>query len=140
MNMSRITSCTSQIDICSWTRTNQEQIQGHPAWHGDIDAVQAEALLQGNDSFSYLLRKGEEENAYFISFVKEDLSIKHQRFTLEHDRKGWYFKNGITGTSCHLDKMTYGPTEIVAETSRGLIPQMMHCDDGECKAIKRSKN
>ena len=104
--MSRITLCTSQTDIYSWTRTNQEQIERHPAWHTDIDVQQAEALLQEHDSFSYLLRKDEEENAYFITFVKEDQSIKHQRFTLEYDRKGWYYKNRSeerrVGKECRL--------------------------------------
>jgi hypothetical protein len=136
--MTRIPSYTGQTDICSWTRTNQEQIQGHPAWHGDIDVQQAEALLQEKDSFSYLLRKGEEENAYFITFVKENQSIKYQRFTLEHDRKGWYYKNGTTGFNLH--KKTCGSTETVAETLGELIPQMMHCDDRECKAIEHNKN
>jgi hypothetical protein len=123
--MTRIPSCTSQADICGWTRTNQEQIHAHFAWHGDVDAKQAESVLEGKDSFTYLLRTGEEENAYFITFVKEDLSIKHQRFTLEYDRKGWYYKNGGPP----------GISEIVSETLERLIPQMMHCESGVCKIV-----
>jgi hypothetical protein len=126
--MTRIPSYTGQTDICSWTRTNQEQIQGHPAWHGDIDAMQAEALLQGNDAFVYLLRKGEEENVYFITFVKEDREIKHQRFTLEYDRRGWYYKNG-----CNTPQ---DPVEIVEEILERLIPRMMHCDAEQCSKFQ----
>lgn len=124
--MSRITPYTSQVDICGWIRSNQEQIEGHSAWCKSIDAKEAEVLLQGRDSLTYLLRKGEEEKAYFITFVKEDGSIKHQRFTLEFDRKGWYYKNGGIPNS---------PTEIVDETLEGLIPQMMHCNVKECKIL-----
>lgn len=121
--MSRIISCSSQVDICVWVRTNKDQIEGHRAWKGNVNAEQAEALLEGRDSFTYLLRKGEGENAYLITFVKEDASIKHQGFTLEFDRKGWYYKNGSYCNS---------PTEIVSESLEELIPQMMHCTDKEC--------
>ena len=129
--MSRVSVYPSQIDVCSWIKTNQEQVQSHPAWHGNIDVERAETLLQGNSPFAYLLRKGAEENAYFITFIKEDQSIKHQRFTLEYDHKGWFYKNGATGS---------GVTKIIAPVIEELIPQMMHCDIMECKAVQPSKN
>ncbi|MBI3212096.1 MAG: hypothetical protein HYZ47_05420 [Simkania negevensis] len=116
--MSRIYSCTNQTDSHYWIKTNQELIQKHPAWHEDIDAPQAEALLTGKAPFTYLLRKGDKERAYFITFVKEDYTVYHQSFTLEHDSKGWYYKNGIVT----------GPIETVEE----LIPKIMHCDPKEC--------
>lgn len=129
--MSRITSCTSQVDSCGWIKTNQQQIERHPAWHKSVDAKQAEALLKGNASFTYLLRKGEEERSYFITFVKKDQVIKHQRFTLEHSQepglKGWYYRNGMGYSG--------GPTEISSVDLEDLIPQMMHCALEECKIM-----
>jgi hypothetical protein len=84
-----------------------------------MDIVKAEALLNGRDTFSYVLRRGEEENEYYISFVNGDGGVKHQRFILEYDRKGWWYKNGTE----------HEPTEAVDE----LIPCMMHCSIENCK-------
>lgn len=125
--MSRFTSCASQVSIEDWIRINLEGIQKHPAWQENIDTASAEALLEGSRPFTYLLRKGEKEHVYFITFVKGDLAIKHQRFTLEFDPKGWFYRNGGTGT-----------TEIVAETLENLIPQMMHCSVEECNVVRLS--
>ncbi|MBI3211638.1 MAG: hypothetical protein HYZ47_03010 [Simkania negevensis] len=121
--MSRISSCVNQMDS-HWVKVNQQLIQKHPAWHEDINAQQAEALLRGKAPFTYLLHKGDKEYAYFISFVKGDHTVYHQPFTLEHDLKGWYYKNA-TPTR---------PTEIIEE----LIPQMMHCNSNECLILARS--
>ncbi|MBI3258986.1 MAG: hypothetical protein HYZ54_05890 [Ignavibacteriae bacterium] len=120
--MSRISSYTNQVDSHYWMKANQQLIQKHPAWHEDADAWHAEALLDGKDPFTYLLRKGDKEYAYFITFVKEDRNIKHQSFTLEHDRGGWYYKNGTA----------YGPAEIIGKTLEELIPQMLHCEPKKC--------
>jgi hypothetical protein len=128
--MSRITvSWTSQTEIYGWIKTNQNQIQNHIAWYGNIGAMQAENLLQEQDSFTYLLRNGEKKYSYFITFVTNDHCIKHQYFSLESDRKGWYYKNGV---------VTNMPTEIVSENLDELIPAMMHCNSAECKELLRS--
>ncbi|MBI3211645.1 MAG: hypothetical protein HYZ47_03045 [Simkania negevensis] len=89
----------------------------------DIDAKQAEFLLIEKSRFTYLLRKGDKENEYIITFVKEDLNIYHQLFTLEQDSKGWYYKNGcVTGL----------------ETLEEIIPRMMHCNLKECIVLNGS--
>ena len=61
-----------------------------------ISENESEKLLIGKSPFTYLLRSGEKERPYFISFVREDGSIKHQFFALEFDRKGWLYRNGAT--------------------------------------------
>ena len=126
--MSRISFCNNQA-ISHWVKTNQELIQKYPGWHENIDGSHGESLLAGKAPFTYLLRKGDKENAYFITFVKEDLTIKHQLFTLEEDSKGWYYKNGghDSGTIS-----THRSTEIVEETIGELIPRMMHCNSNQC--------
>lgn len=122
--MSRITaSCINPAE--TWVKTHHDQIQKHPAWHGDLHETHAEALVKGHDPFTYLLRAGEKEHAYFITFVKADHTIKHQRFTLESDLKGWYYRNGA------VDR----PVEIVEETLKSLIARMMHCDFNLCKIV-----
>ncbi len=122
--MSRITaSSVGPIEIHNWIQTNQNQIQKHPAWHGNVKAEQAEALLKGGKPLTYLLRNGDKEQSFFITFIKEDGSIKHQHFSLEFDLKGWYYKNG---------QVQGEPTEIIAEDLNKLIPAMMHCETSRC--------
>jgi len=125
--MTRIVECCTNQDIQSWIKTKQEQIEQHIAWHESVDAMQAEKLLEQRGKFAYLLRRGEVKDAYYISFVKEDGGIKHQRFTLEHDRRGWYYKNG-----CNCSE---GPTEIIEKTLEELIPKMIHCDPKKCSPL-----
>lgn len=113
--------------VTEWIQRNQEQVKTHSAWHPNISENDSEILLKDKSPFTYILRFEEKANTYFISFVKEDRSIKHQFFTLEFDRKGWYYLNGATDNS---------PTEIVSEDMNELIPLMMHCDVNSCIPYK----
>ncbi|MGE5196005.1 MAG: SH2 domain-containing protein [Anaerolineae bacterium] len=110
-----------------WTQRHLDQVKSHPAWCGIISEQESHRLLESEEPLTYLLRGIPEDFTYFISFIKPDGSIKHQRFVLEMDRKGWYYKNGGT------DK----PEEIIADTIAELIPLMMHCPSSECKTLER---
>jgi hypothetical protein len=122
-----MSSANTMIDArtVEWVQRNQGELETHSAWHSDISGQESEKLLNGKKPFSYLLRSGEKEHFYFISFVKEDGSIKHQFFALEFDRKGWYYRNGGTGT----------PQEVVSKSLHKLIPMMMHCDMFSCNPL-----
>ncbi len=121
--MSRINTMVNTSTVVEWVQRNQEQIKTHPAWHSDMSENESEKLLRDKSPFTYLLRPGEKEHLYFISFVKEDSSIKHQFFVLELDRKGWYYRNGATSKY---------PAEIISKDLNELIPLMMHCDPDSC--------
>jgi len=96
----------------------QEQIEAHIAWHSNLSEKQAESLLQGKDPFTYLLRMGEKGDLYFISFVQEDSSIKHQFFVLELEHNGaWCYRNGCATRASTVD---------------AIIPKMMHCEASDC--------
>lgn len=112
-----------------WVQKNQEQIKTHLAWHSNISEDESEMLLRDKNPFTYLLRPGEKDRFYFISFVKADNSIKHQFFALEYDRNGWLYRNGGTGDS---------PQEIVSKDLHKLIPMMMHCDLLACNPLMKS--
>ena len=117
--MSRINTVAHPGASVEWFQRNDEQVKAHPAWHFNISENDSETLLKGSRPFTYLLRAGQGEHKYFISFVKEDGSIKHQFFNLEYgDRKGWFYRNGGTGS----------PEEVVSQDLHQLIPMMMHCD------------
>lgn len=109
-----------------WIQRNRDEVKKHPAWHEDISEEEATKLLENQPLFTYILRPGEKERAYFISFVQEDLSVKHQFFVLEIDRRGWRYLNGTTN-NC--------PSEIVSQNLHELIPLMMHCDPKTCISI-----
>lgn len=120
--MTRIDMCCQSNIDCTWITKNQGELQSHPAWHEKISAVGSETLLQGKPPFTYILRNGEKEHAYFITYVKSDLSVFHQSFVIELDRKTWYYRN------CLND----GPAENLEE----LIPLMMHCDAMACTPMR----
>ena len=121
--MSKINTLATGATTIQWVQKNQEEIKAHPAWHEHISENESEALLKGKTPFTYLLRTGGKEHSYFISFIKEDFSIKHQFFVLEIDKKGWCYRNGTTVNH---------PTEIVSQDLNELIPLMMHCECNEC--------
>ncbi len=128
--MSRInTLLTGQTEMSlGWMEKNHDQITKHPAWMGDITEAKANWYLERKNPFTYLLRNGEKDYTYFISFIQKNGSIKHQYFTLESDRKGWYYKNGVTT----------GPAELICSDLKELIPQMMHCDLIQCIVLEHS--
>src|SRR5271154_175014 len=115
--MTRINVAMAANFTAEWVQKNQDQIKAHPAWHDSVSESKSDMLLKDQSPFTYLLRSGEEEHSYFISFIKEDGSIKHQFFVLEPDRKGWYYRNGSTINS---------PAEIISKDINELIPLMMH--------------
>lgn len=120
-----MSSNTMTSAILEWVQVNHDQIKSHVAWHSDISANESEKLLKDKSPFTYLLRAGDKEQLYYISFVKEDKSIKHQFFVLEFNLQGWVYRNGGTGT----------PEEIVSKDLHELIPMMMHCDLLACKPL-----
>jgi hypothetical protein len=111
-----------------WVQKNQNQIEVHPAWHSNISEDESEQLLKDKSPFTYLLRLGEQERLYFISFVNESGSINHQFFVLEFDRKGWLYRNAGTG----------GPQGTISKNLDWLIPKIMHCDFFACTPLKKS--
>jgi hypothetical protein len=83
---------------------------------------EAELLLEDRAPFSYVLRRGEQQYAYFITFMTRDGTIKHRRFVLDLDRKKW----------CYQNKEVAGSKEIFSATLDRLIPLMMECKPQNC--------
>ena len=94
--MSRINIVLTAVTPNEWIQKNQKQIESHPAWYDLISEDESEALLKNKNPFTYLLRAGEKQYSYFISFVRENGAIKHQPFILELNKRGWYYRNGST--------------------------------------------
>jgi len=97
-------------------------IESHTAWYANITGLAAEKLLRGEEAFSFLLRKGERshkenEESYYVTFVKADGSVMHQPFVVTIAPEGFYYENGNTG----------GP--YIEATIDDILPLIMHAGD-----------
>ncbi|MDR3624935.1 MAG: hypothetical protein P4L16_07345 [Chlamydiales bacterium] len=71
-----------------------QEIKGHPAWYGRLSGLKAEKLLRGRKTpYLYILREGENEGDFYVTFVLPDLSIKHQPFVVTITEEGWHCEN-----------------------------------------------
>ena len=103
-------TCRAEMDIHS-----------HITWQGDISGLNAEKLLRGHSTpYLYLLREGEGDRNYYVTFVRPDGTIAHQPFTIGITETGFYCENGayciITDETPFAD----------------LLYKIMHCNQGEC--------
>lgn len=72
-----------------------EEIETHQAWHGHMSGLVAEKLLRGkNTPYLYLLRSGEHEGDYYVTYLLPDLTVKHQPFIITSTSEGWHCQNG----------------------------------------------
>lgn len=75
-----------------------QEIENHVAWHAHISGLKAEKLLRGRKTpYLFMLRSGEYEGDYYVTFTTSDLTIKHQPFVITTTPEGWYFQNGGSG-------------------------------------------
>ena len=96
----------------------EQNIVDHPAWHGRMSGLPAEKLLRGEKPYLYILRAGENEMDYYVTFVLPDLSIKHQPYVITLSPEGWYYENFNGGgpfTNASIDDVLH---------------LIMHCDKG----------
>lgn len=72
-----------------------QEIETHSAWHGHISGLEAQNLLIGEKkSYLFILRKGEFDGDYYVTFLASDLTIVHQPFAIwTTEEEEWYFKN-----------------------------------------------
>lgn len=101
-----------------------EEIEQHPAWIGSTSGLKAEKILRGRKRpYLYLLRQGEFENDYYVTFVHPDFSIKHTPFIITTTLEGWHYENASGG----------GPyTDASIDDVLHLI---MHCHKDECAPL-----
>jgi hypothetical protein len=101
-----------------------EDVQSHLAWHGGMSGLSAEKRLRGCKApYLYLLRAGEMDQGgqkdYYVSYIQEDMTVKHQPFTITETLEGWYCENGgVVGPCLH--------TSI-----NDVLPLIMHCQEKE---------
>lgn len=114
-----IAPCTVEYDI-------EKSIVSHPAWAGNICGLEGETFINGKPPYSFLLRQGEKNSHYYITFMAADGSIRHQPFCIIYSREGWYCQQGGR----------YGP--FIIQAIDDLIHQIIHCKPEECRPIDLS--
>ena len=103
-------TCRAEMDIHS-----------HVTWQASISGLNAEKLLRGHTTpYLYLLREGECERNYYVTFVRPDGTIAHQPFTIGLTEAGLYCEN-----ACWY---------VINEETQfeDLLYKIMHCNKGEC--------
>ena len=121
--MSAILSISIQDQI-------HEEIQSNLAWHGKMSGLNAEKKLRGhNTPFLYLLRAGEldsgDQKDYYVSYIQEDMTVKHQPFTVTETPEGWYYEN------------TGGGGPYINASILDVLHLIMHCPDGNITPMGR---
>lgn len=99
------------------------QIQLHRAWLGQVTGLKAEKMLRRKKPYAYVLRAGEGENNYYVTFSHPDGSVRHQPFTVTETVEGWYYENHNSG----------GPYKD--GTIDDVLHLIMHCEKEECASL-----
>ena len=68
----------------------------HPAWHGVLNASDANLLLENQALHTYLFRQDVQQNdLYWVSFVNQKGDVCHKPFTYQNSIQKWlYLNNG----------------------------------------------
>lgn len=80
-----------------------QEMQNHPAWHGDLPGLVAEKMIRGNVTpYLFILRNGEKsvhanERHYYVTFTQTDGTVKHQPILLSVSSEGWFYENTKPG-------------------------------------------
>lgn len=116
-------SALLQIDQQLYLSPIEKEIRLHSAWLGYISGLKAEKMLSEQDykvPYTYLLRQGEGERDFYVTFIRPDLTIQHQPFIVKITPEGWYCLNGV------------GNGPFIHTSIDTVIHFVMHCKQNEC--------
>lgn len=100
------------------------EIDQHPAWMGNVAALNVEKLLkQYSIPYLYILRAGETKSDYYVSYIDPHVQhnpIVHRPFQITMTPQGWSYENSGAGgpyKNCTIDDVIFS---------------IMHCEAHEC--------
>jgi hypothetical protein len=99
-----------------WVQEKIGEIESHLSWHGGLTGIEAEALLRGQPSFTYLLRQGEKYDHFYLSYVNGS-EFNHLPFTIDYSSLQWFYRNTVPHFASNLATF---------------IPEIMHKSAAEC--------
>lgn len=88
----------------------EQEIYANATWHGLLMGLECEEILRGKETYSYLLRTGEDRFHYYLSYVLEAPYVyKHQPFAiaLSDMELGWGYQNGHTHWASKLEDLIH---------------------------------
>src|SRR3569832_48524 len=97
-----------------------EEITHHVAWFGDLTGTEAEIILRDKSDMTYMLRQGEKEGHFYLTYVKDECSFTHIPFTVNPVLKHWFYRQGHPR---------------FAPTLKEFIPEIMHAEEADCIAL-----
>jgi len=97
-----------------------DEIKNHHAWHADSTGTDAEIIIRGQPDMTYLLRQGEREDHFYLTYVKNECEFTHIPFTVNPVIRQWFYRNCFPRFAPTLD---------------AFIPEIMHADAEDCKPL-----
>lgn len=93
------------------------EMMSHIAWYGDLTGTEAEIILRDKSDMTYLLRQGEREDHFYLTYVKNGCAFTHIPFTVNRTLNQWFYRQGIPRFAPNL---------------KAFIPEIMHADEVDC--------
>jgi hypothetical protein len=100
-----------------FVQEKMDEMVSHVAWYGNLTGTEAEIILRDKSDMTYLLRQGEKEDHFYLTFVKDGCAFTHIPFTVNHTLRQWFYRQGGTRFAASL---------------KVFIPEIMHADEAEC--------
>lgn len=97
------------------------ELTTHVAWFGEVSGIEAEALLRLQRPNTFLLRQGEKEDQFYLSYTN-GTDLLHLPFTIDYASMQWFYRNGFP----HF-----------AEKLEVFIPEIMHREKDACYPLER---
>lgn len=104
----------------SFSITVEDEIRLHPAWLGRISGLKAEKMLRGKNPYLFVIREGENDSDYYITFVGADGVVRHQPFIITIKSEGWCLEQGV------------GLGPYINTRIEDIIHLIIHCEENEC--------
>ena len=82
---------TQNLDVA--IQTKRDEMFSHVAWHGELTGSEAESLLWGQIAGTYLLRQGEKEDHFYLSYIVGN-DLFHLPVRIDQPTCKWFYQNG----------------------------------------------
>lgn len=100
-----------------FVQEKMDEIVNHIAWYGDLTGTEAELILRDKVDMTYLLRQGERDDHFYLTFVKDGCAFSHIPFTINHTLKQWFYRQGFPRFASSLTVF---------------VPEIMHTEEANC--------
>ncbi len=115
-----MSTITKEFSSADFMQKKVDEIKSHQAWYAGLTGTDAEIIIRGQSDMTYLLRQGEREDHFYLTYVKNECEFTHIPFTVNPVIKQWFYRNFAARFASTLD---------------AFIPEIMHVDAADCKPL-----